>query len=132
MIVLRPDEVRFGSTVWEGVSRVTVDRLSSQTLDEWGELGNHLVFVDVARQRVVIRVSQEIESDDFEEPVPGELEELVFVGSSGGDAVRRKVRADVVVESVLNRVSDFGSTRVITMIAVSSDGVEDPISVNFG
>ncbi len=130
MIVLRPDVVRFGDVVWEKVARVSVDRLSSQTIDEFDDLGPHVVFVDVGRQRAVIRVSQEIDGDDFGGPIPGELEELSFVGSAGSDADRVKVKADAVVESVLNKVSDYGSTRVITLIAVSSDGSVDPITVS--
>lgn len=130
MIVLRPDEVRFGNSVWTRVTRVSVDRLSSQTIDEWDDLGDHLVFVDVVRQKVVIRVSQEIEGDDFEDPIPGEMESLSFVGSTGSDADRRRVQTQAVVESVFNKVSDFGSTRLITLIAVSDDGGEDPISVS--
>ena len=130
MIVLRPDEVKFGSRVWSKVSRVTIDRLSSKTVDEWDDFGAHLVFVDVVRQRAVIRVSQEIDGDDFEDPLPGDMDEFSFIGSAGSDADRVKVKADAVVESVLHRVSDFGSTRVISLIAVSSDGSVDPITVS--
>jgi hypothetical protein len=130
MIVLRPDEVKFGSDVWERVARVSVDRLSSQTIDEFDDRGPHVVFVDVGRQRAVIRVTQEIDGDDFGGPIPGDLEELSFVGSAGSDAGRVKVTTDAVVESVLNKVSDYGSTRVISLIAVSSDGSVDPITVS--
>lgn len=130
MIVLRPDEVRFGGETWGKVARVTIDRLSMGTVDEWDELGAHLVFVDVAKQRAVIRVSQEIEGDDFGGPIPGELALFSFYGSTGSDADRRRVYCDAVVESVLNKVSDYGSSRVITLIAVSSDGSVDPITVS--
>lgn len=130
MIVLRPDEVRFGGAVWEGVIRVTVDRLSSRTVDEWGEVGGHLVFVDVARQRVVMKVTQEIDGDDFEAPGLGDEGLFSFRGSKGSDVGAVEVEAVGVVESVLNKVSDFGATRTITLIAVSSDGVVDPITVS--
>lgn len=131
MIVLRPDEVRFGSSVWGGVTRVTIDRLSARTIDEWGEEGPGPLFVDVDRQRVVIRVTQEIEGDDFEDPSPGDMEQFTLVaGASGSDAMRRRVRAMAVVESVLSKVSEFGATRTVTMIAVSEAGDEDPIEVS--
>ena len=129
MIVLRPSDVRFGSKIWENVARVSVDRVSVSSASEWDDLGPHLVFADVVRQRAVIRVTQEIEGDDFDGLVLGELDEFSFVGSSGTDAGRVRVEADVVVESVLNKVSDFGSSRVITLVAVSSDGSVDPIRV---
>ncbi len=130
MIVIRPSEVKFGSDEWTGVTRVSVDRMSSRTIDEWDDFGPHAVFVDVARQRVVVRVSQEIEGDKFEMPTLGELGEFEFSGSNGSDAQRIRVRIDAVVESVLNKVSDFGSTRVITLIGVSSDGSLDPVRVS--
>lgn len=130
MIVLRPDEVRFGDSVWEGVVRVTVDRLSSRTIDDWGGQGSHVVFVDVVRQRVVIRVTQEINGDDFEDPILGEQNELSFSGSRGSDAGEVIVEVVGVVDSVMNKVSDFGATRTIILIGVSSDGVVDPIEVH--
>ncbi len=131
MIVLRPDEARFGGAVWRGVTRVTIDRLSARTIDEWGEEGPGLLLVDVDRQRVVIRVTQEIEGDDFEDPIPGDMEQFTLVaGASGSDAGSRRVRATAVVESVLNKVSDFGATRTVTMIAISAAGDEDPIEVS--
>jgi hypothetical protein len=130
MIVLRPGEVKFGSDDWDNVARVSVDRLSSQTIDEWDDLGPNLVFVDVVRRRAVIRVSQEIVGDDLSSPIPGDLGVFSFVGSAGSDVGERKVEANAVVESVLSKVSDFGSTRVITLIAVSSDGSVDPITVS--
>jgi len=130
MVVLRPSEVKFGSKIWKNIARVSVDRVALSTVDEWDDFGSHLVFVDVARQRVVIRVTQEIEGDDFDGPALSEFEEFSFVGSNGTDVGRIRVKADVVVESVLNKVSDFGSSRVITLVAVSEDGSEDPITVS--
>jgi hypothetical protein len=130
MVVLRPDEVMFGSSVWSNVARVTVDRLSTRGVDEWDDFGPFLVFMDVVRQRAVIRISQEVTGDDFDGPIPGELDAFSFIGSSGSDAGIVKVEAEAVVESVLHKVSDFGSTRVITLVAVSSDGSVDPITVS--
>ncbi|MGV6814162.1 MAG: hypothetical protein ACWA5W_04020 [Phycisphaerales bacterium] len=130
MIVLRPDEVKFGNSVWSGVARVTVDRVSVETVDAWDDLGPNLVFVDVARQRVVVRVMQEIEGDEFGGATPGEQGLFSFVGSTGSDAGHRQVSCQAVVESVMNKVSDYGSSRVITLVAVSSDGSVDPVSVS--
>jgi len=116
--------------VWGDVTRVSIDRLAVQTVDEWDDLGSNLVFVDVVRHRALIRVSQEIEGDDFDGPIPGDMDVFSFVSSAGSDAGLKTVSASAVVESVLNKISDFGSTRVITLIAVSSDGSVDPISVS--
>ena len=129
MIVLRPDEVQFGADVWERVARVTIDRLSMGTVDQWDELGSHLVFVDVSKQRAVVRISQEIEGDELDGPTLGEKNLLSFYTSNGTDVDRQRVHCYAVVESVMNKVSDYGSTRVITLIAVSSDGSIDPVTV---
>ena len=61
MIVLRPDEVRFDGAVWGGVVRVSIDRLSARTIEGYDEEGAYATLVDVARQRIVVRVTQEIE-----------------------------------------------------------------------
>lgn len=130
MLVLRPDEVRFGSAVWSGVLRVRVDRLSVETVDEWDETGPNAIFVDVVRRKVVIRVTQELGSDELESPIPGDAGRLTLVTGEGSDVERRRVSADVVVESVLGRVSDFGASRTITLIAYSGSGDEDPVTVS--
>src|SRR6056297_2580314 len=104
MIVLRPDEVVFDGKPWGGVVRVSIDRLSARTIEGYDEAGAYATLVDVARQRIVIRVTQEIEGDDLDSPTPGELGELVLVAGSGSDAGRRRVRCDCVVESVQNKI----------------------------
>lgn len=131
MIVIRPDQVKFGSVYWSGVVRVSLDRLSARTIEEWGGDGPHAEFVDVARQRVVIRVVQEIEGDDLRSPIPGEQEQfLMIVSPSGSDASKTRVRCDAVIESVQSKASDFGASRRVTLIAVSGDGAVDPIEVS--
>ncbi len=129
MIVLRPDEVVFDGEAWGGVVRVSVDRLSARTVEGYGEVGGYAELVDVARQRVVIRVTQEIEGDDLSSPTPGAEGELELIAGSGSDAGRTQVRCGCVVESVQYRVSDYGATRNITLIAQSDAGDEDPVVV---
>lgn len=67
--------------------------------------------------------------DDLNDPALGTLGELELVAGSGSDAGRRRVRCDCVVESVVNRISDYGATRSVTLIAQSEGGDEDPVRV---
>jgi hypothetical protein len=129
MIVLRPDEVEFDGDAWGGVVRVAIDRLSAQTLEEYEETGSFATLVDVVRQRVVIKVMQEIGGDDLGSPIPGALGQLTLVAGSGSDVGRRKICCDCVVESVENRITDLGASRSITLIAQSDAGDSDPVTV---
>ena len=129
MIVLRPDEVKFDAQTWGGVVRVSFDRMSARTIEGYDEAGAYATLVDVARQRIVVRVTQEIEGDDIEAPIPGTLGELVLITGSGSDLGRRRVACDCVVESVLNKISDYGATRSVTLIAQSGAGDQDPVQV---
>lgn len=129
MIVLRPDEVVFDGKSWGGVVRVSIDRLAAGSVEGYGGNGGYATLVDVMRQRVVLRVVQEIEGDDLATPIPGTLAELVLVAGSGSDVGRRRVRCPCVVESVQHRISDYGATRTITLIAQSESGDADPIVV---
>lgn len=130
MIVLRPDRVEFEHQVWEGVVRVAIDRVSTRTLEGHDELGPFASFVDVARQRVLIRVTQEIDADNLEAPAPGDLGQLELIAGSGSDAQRRRVRCECVVESVQNKFSDYGATRSIVLIAQSEAGNVDPVEIS--
>lgn len=130
MIVLRPDEVKFDGQVWGGVVRVSVDRLSARTIEGYDEEGAYATLVDVARQRIVVRVTQEIEGDDLDAPVPGSLGELVLIAGSGSEIGRKRVSCECVVESVVNKISDYGATRSVTLIAQSEAGDDDPVVVS--
>lgn len=129
MIVLRPDDVVFDGDTWDGVVRVSIDRISTRTIEGHDETGAFATLVDVARQRVLVRVIQEIVGEDLSSPVPGAVGELELMTSHGSDAGRTRVRCVCVVETVQHRVSDYGATRSITLIGQSESGDEDPVVV---
>lgn len=129
MIVLRPDRVDFDGGVWDGVVRVAIDRVSARTIEGYDEEGSYATHVDVVRQRVVIRVTQEIVGDDLEAPIPGQMGELEMIAGNGTELDRRRVRCDCVIESVHNKISDYGATRSIVMIAQSDSGETDPVRI---
>lgn len=130
MVVLRPSQVRFGDDDWDGVVRISIDRFGMREIQEWGAVGAHLMFADVSRVRVKIRVVQEFEADDLQTPMPGEFAELEFDVSAGSDAGRKRVDIDAVVESVSYPVGGSRNERVISLVGVSSDGVVDPVRVD--
>lgn len=129
MIVLRPDEVRFGSQTWTGVIRVAIDRTAASAIEQWDAHGPHSVYADVARQRVLIRITQEIRADDLAAPIPGAMQQLSLTAAAGSDANRQRLTVNAVVESVQNKITDFGATRTIALLAVSDRGDEDPITI---
>jgi hypothetical protein len=129
MIVLRPDRVEFDDVVWDGVVRVAIDRVSARTIEGYDESGSYATLVDVTRQRVVIRVTQEIVGDDLEAPIPGQMGELEMIAGNGTELDRRRVRCDCVIESVQNKISEYGATRSIVLIAQSDSGENDPVRI---
>lgn len=129
MIVLRPDRVEFDGDAWGGVVRVAIDRVSARTIEGYDESGSYATLVDVARQRVVIRVTQEIVGDDLEAPIPGQMGELEMIAGNGTELDRRRVRCDCVIESVQNKISEYGATRSIVLIAQSDSGENDPVRI---
>jgi hypothetical protein len=131
MLLLNPRRVTFADETWEDVVAVSIDRAAAEEALEWGDLGPHVVFADVPRQRVTIRVVQELSRDDLGAPRPAEEGEISFFTSPAtSDAWRRKVSARAVVMSVSHEVSlRRASTRTVTLVAVSEDGSADPVSV---
>lgn len=129
MVVIRPSEVRFGSDVWDAVERVTVDRIGTRVIREESDDGGSVVFVDVPERMVRAKVWQAIDQTTLDGPLPGEMEEVRVELGTGADEGRRLLRFDAVVESVTHLMSGTGATRVVSLIAVSGAGDEDPVSV---
>lgn len=131
MLILNPRAVRFGGAVWEEVAAVVVDRQAKRAVTEWSDLGPQAVLVDAPEQLVTVRVVQRVARDDIGTPVPGESGELTFATApAGGDTPRRRVVVQCVVTDVTHELSiKNGAVRTVKLIAVSSDGVADPVSV---
>lgn len=132
MIVMRPSEVGFGSDVWEDVERITIDRTGTRVVRGWGNGGSALVFADVGEYQVRARVWQALDRTTLDSPIPGDMGTVRIELDAGSDAGRRLVRFDGVVESVTHEVSGQRASRVLSLIAVSDEGDEDPIVVSVG
>lgn len=134
MLVLNPRLVKFGSAVWEGVLAITIDRAAHKQVLEWSDLGPHAVLADVPEERIDLTVVRELVRDDLAGPRPSEQAELVFYTSpTASDAARKKVSVQAVVVAVTHELSlKKGAVRTIRLIAVSSTGGTDPITIGDG
>ena len=130
MVVMRPGQVTFDGATWEGVERVVIDRVATRVVKEWSDSGPYPVFVDVPEQMVRVRVRAMLDRSTLDAPVPGEFGQLRVELGAGSDVGRRLVRTDAVVESVSHEASGTRAVRVVSLIAVSGEGDEDPIGVS--
>lgn len=131
MLLLNPRTVSFGGVEWEEVSAVVIDRSAGRAVKEWSDLGPHVVLADVPEQVVTVRVVQQVARGEVGSPTPSESGELVFhTAPAGGDAPRKKVSARCVVTDVTHELSlKNGAVRTVKLIALSSDGAADPVTL---
>ena len=129
MLVIRPRVVKFGGTEWREVSRVAIESLSVEMTEEWDDSGANLMFADSTRRKTAVQVFQEIEGDDLLSPDPGSTAVLVVEVDRGNDADAMVISMSSVVQSVSYAFSGSRSTRLIRLVAVSSSGSVDPVSV---
>ncbi|MBL8765354.1 MAG: hypothetical protein JNM07_13925 [Phycisphaerae bacterium] len=132
MLALNPTVVRFGDQVWEDVTALAIDRAAERAVEHWGDLGPHAVLVDVPEQRVTIRVVRRVTRDEPADVRPGAAADFVaYTAPAGSDAARRKISAAAVAVSCRTELSErSGATRTIELVAVSSDGAQDPVTVS--
>lgn len=131
MLVLNPSSVTFGNATWSNVTALVIERAAQKQVTEWSDNGPHAVLADVPEQVVTIRVVSEVVNDDANGPSPGASGVLkATTGRNASDALRRVITASVVVVGVAYEVSlKKGAVRTVELVAVSSDGASDPVSV---
>jgi hypothetical protein len=131
MLLLNPRRVRFGNEAWEDVTALVVDRRAARTVVEWSDEGPYAVLADVPRQRVTLRVVQQIAREDIGAPRPGQEGLLVaYTSPTGSEGGRRRVRCQAVVTAVSHELSlSRGAVRTVDLVAVSGSGAADPIMV---
>ncbi len=130
MLVLSPESVEFEGESWPAVELISIDRTSKREVVEVGDAGPQVVFVDVPERRVNVRVVRRIERSELDSVRPGDAGELSFrAGFGQTDAGWSEVSLDAVVTRVTHEFERGGVKRVVVMVAVSSDGVTDPVRV---
>jgi len=132
MLVVRPSMVKFGGKMWHGVSRIAIESSSVEIAEEWDDEGPHLMFVDSTRRRTGVSVFQDIEGDDLSSPDVGDEKTLVIDVDRGNDADQRRISMSAVVQGVSYSLSGSRSTRLVRLVAVSSAGDHEPVSVSGG
>ncbi len=130
MIWLNPESVSFGSLVLSDVESVTVDRQAVLTAEEFGDSGPFMVFADVPRCRVRVRVVRRVLEAGLIVPVLGALGPLVFTPTRNASSANRLTvtLSMAVVTSLTHSVNRSGASRqTVDFVALSSDGSKDPI-----
>lgn len=131
MLLLNPRSVTFGSATWGGVTSVVIDRDGSRVIADQGDEGPYTVYADVSEQTVRVRVVQELAGDDLDDPIPGEQAALSFTTApNSGSQSATTVSMTAVVTDVKYEIGRRGTpSRSVSLIAVSSDGLTDPVVV---
>jgi hypothetical protein len=131
MLLLNPRQVSFASTTWHDVTAVAINRDTTRLALDHGDHGPHPTFADAPQQRTTIEVTMGLPRSDLHAPTPGDQGTLTLTTSpTSSDAERRKLTAPADVIKVEHKVSlTRGSTRTITLIALSSNGAADPITI---
>jgi len=131
MVIIKPTGVTFGVQAWGDVTSVVIDREAEEEGGEWTDAGPHVAFADVARQRVSVRVDRALTSPtDVDSPRPGDLQTLGVQWSRGhSSAATSAMTARCVVVRVTHEVTGKGATRRVELVAVSSDGARDPVTI---
>lgn len=132
MLVVRPAMVKFGGTMWYGVSRIAIESSSVEMAEEWDDEGPYLMFADSTRRKTSVSVFQDIDGDDLSSPDVGDENMLVVQVDRGNDADQRTISVSAVVQGVSYSFTGSRSTRSVRLVAVSGAGDSEPVSVSGG
>lgn len=130
MYFLSPSRVSFGTLVFGNVSSVAIDRLAAKEAVEYSDAGPYPVFADVPEQKVMITLVQQLSASDFAAPLPGALGTTTITArQNNSDAGAITLQASTVVRSVMHSMTGKAAMRTIVLIAISSNGSANPISI---
>ncbi|MEI7658711.1 MAG: hypothetical protein WCK33_11670 [Phycisphaerae bacterium] len=131
MVIIKPSGVTFGTQAWSDVTSVVIDREAEKAVVEWTDAGPHVAFADVPAQRVTVRVERVVASPaEVEGPRPGDLQTLGVQWSRGvSSAAELAMTARCVVLRVTHEATGKGVSRRVELVAVSTDGVRDPVTI---
>lgn len=132
MLFTAPLMVNMGGVMYGNVVSISVERQAAREVVEFGDVGPHVVFADVAemRTRLVITMDVGREPEGMVSFVPGESLTISFdYGINGGEASRRRVIVQHGVVMGYSYTMKHGKAvaRVVEIVAVSSDGSADPV-----
>lgn len=130
MLWLNPRRVTIGTLTLDHVESVTLDRTGDKVIVEYGDAGPQVQFVDVPERRVTFRIVRVLVADEATPVKPGDQAVLSFRTSpSASGAQVREISATVVITSLEHSVTiKRGAVQTITAIAVSANGIADPVT----
>lgn len=133
-MLLHPATVAFGTLTLDAVVAVTIDRLAAREAVEFSDAGPHVAFADIPEQRTLITITRRLDRPDLTALRPGDQADLSLTAAVGAsDAARARLTAPCVALSVRHHLSAAGprptALQTITLIAVSTDGAADPITL---
>ncbi len=130
MIFLNPETVSLGSQSLTNVSAIAIDRESARLIDDWSDLGPHLVLADVPEQRVRFQIVRAVTETETAAPRPGDQLALSFRTAPSASALSiRRITATLVITAVRHSIDKrAGATQRIEALASSPTGAADPIT----
>lgn len=139
MLILHPHAVQFGSSRFESVSVIAVERSASRLVVDRGDAGSQAIFADVPEELVTLRIVQHLTEQDLDPPRCGDLASISwFTSASASEGQRTRFSAQAVVRSIRYDIPGARAaraspaltsvSRTITLVALSPDGHSDPIA----
>jgi len=133
MLVLNPQHVSINNARLDHVSAIAINRAADRLAIERDDLGPFPVFADVPAQRVTIVITRDLLSNDAnleDDLMPGAEVDLTFTLAPNQSAAgARALACTVVITSVASTLQRNGGARqTIEGLALSTDGVADPIT----
>lgn len=131
MIWLNPTNVSLDTVTLEEVRAVAVDQKHDKLIAEYTDNGPHPAFVDVPERRAVIKLRRRILGNENLPIAVGDQRTFQMrTAPSGTSAPGVVLTASVVITAIGYKLERHdGAEQTIDLIAVSSDGAADPVSV---
>ncbi|MBU6411988.1 MAG: hypothetical protein KGS45_00820 [Planctomycetes bacterium] len=130
MFLSSPTRVTFGSLLLSSVSSISIDRTASREAIDFSDAGPHPTFADIPEQKVLITILQYLTSSDFAAPLPSSSATLtIHAKPNDSDSGSLTLQASTVVRSCTHSLNPKGATRTISLIAISTNGATDPITI---
>lgn len=133
MLVLNPQQVTINNARLDHVSAIAINRTADRLAIEHDDLGPFPVFADVPAQRVTVVITRDLISNDADLEntlTPGAEVDVAFTLVPNQSAAgARALTCAIVITSVVSTLHRNGGARqTIEGLALSTDGVADPVT----
>ncbi len=130
MFLSSPTRVTFGSLLLTDVSSIAIDRTASREAIDFSDAGPHPTFADIPEQKVLITIQQHLTASDIAAPLPSSSATLTIrARPNNSDSATLTLQTTAVVRACTHSLNSKGATRTLSLIALSSNGSADPITI---